>query len=71
MNTHIYNGLPSWLNGKELTCNTGDRSSIPGLRRSPRERNGNPLQYSCWEILWTGGLEGYSPWGSKELDMTD
>ena len=21
--------------------------SIPGLRRSPGERNGNPLQYSC------------------------
>ena len=22
-------------------------SSIPGLGRSPREQNGNPLQYSC------------------------
>ena len=27
--------------------NAGDMGSIPGLGRSPRERNGNPLQYSC------------------------
>ena len=26
-----------------------DEGSIPGLGRSPRERNGNPLQYSCLE----------------------
>ena len=28
---------------------TGDKSSIPELGRSPGERNGNPLQYSCLE----------------------
>ena len=28
---------------------TGDVGSIPGLRRSPGEGNGNPLQYSCLE----------------------
>ena len=27
--------------------NAGDVGPIPGLGRSPRERNGNPLQYSC------------------------
>ena len=27
----------------------GDVSSIPGLGRSPGGRNGNLLQYSCWE----------------------
>ena len=26
---------------------------IPGLERSPGEGNGNPFQYSCWEIPWT------------------
>ena len=26
---------------------TGDANSIPGLGRSPRVRNSNPLQYSC------------------------
>ena len=25
----------------------GDMDSIPGSGRSPREGNGNPLQYSC------------------------
>ena len=33
--------------GKESTCNAGDQSPIPVLGRSPGERNGNPLQYSC------------------------
>ena len=38
--------------GKESACNAGDienRSLIPGLGRSPRVGNGNPLQYSCLE----------------------
>ena len=29
------------------TCNVGDLGSISRLGRSPEERNGNPLQYSC------------------------
>ena len=32
---------------KNLTANTGDLGSIPGLGRSPGGGNGNPLQYSC------------------------
>ena len=40
-------GLLRWLSGKESTCQAGDVSSIPGLRRYPREGNGNLLQYSC------------------------
>ena len=35
---------------KNLPANAGgvgDTGSIPGLGRSPREGNGNPLQYSC------------------------
>ena len=35
--------------GKESLCSVGDLGSIPGLRRSPGERNGNPLQYFCLE----------------------
>ena len=37
---------------KNLLASTGDPGDmglIPGLGRSPRERNGNPLQYSCLE----------------------
>ena len=36
--------------GKESTCNAGDPSSIPGLRKSPGEEIGYPLQYS-WVSL--------------------
>ena len=34
-------------NSPANTGDTGDAGSIPGSRRSPRGRNGNPLQYSC------------------------
>ena len=32
---------------------TRDVGLIPELGRSPGGGNGNPLQYSCWEIPWT------------------
>ena len=32
---------------KNIPVNAGDVGLIPGLRRSPGEGNGNPLQYSC------------------------
>ena len=44
-----YVGSPGWLTGKESTCNAGDLGSIPGLGRSPGERNNYPLQYSGLE----------------------
>jgi len=34
---------------KESTCNSGDLGLTPGLRRSPGEGNGYPLQYSGLE----------------------
>ena len=34
---------------KNLPANAGDVGSIPRLGRSPGERNGNTLQYSCLE----------------------
>ena len=39
----------SGSDGKASACNVGDPGSIPGSGRSPREGNGNPLQYSCLE----------------------
>ena len=43
---------------KKPSATAGDTAAgatglIPGLRRSPRVRNSNSLQYSCWKILWT------------------
>ena len=41
--------------GKASACNAGDLGLTPGLGRSPREGNGNPLQYSFLEHLMDGG----------------
>ena len=48
-------GFPSGSDGKESVCNVGDAGSIPGSGRSPGERNGYPLQYSCLENPMDGG----------------
>ena len=34
---------------KNLPANAEDVGSIPGSARSPEQRNGSPLQYSCLE----------------------
>ena len=38
--------LPRGSMVKNLPANAGNMNSIPGLGRSPRGENGNPLQYS-------------------------
>ena len=62
--------------GKKSTCNVRDMGLIPGLGRSLGEGNGNPLQYSCLENpthkgSWGWWGVGYSPWGHREVDMTE
>ena len=47
--TPIFLGFPCGSPGKESACNSGDLGSIPGLRRSPGEGKGYPLQYSGLE----------------------
>ena len=52
--------------GKESACNAEDLDSIPGLKRSPVEGKGYPLQYS--------GLENSRDCivhGVAESDMTE
>ena len=44
--------LPWWLSGpdgKGSACSAEDLGSISGSERSPGERNGYSLQYSCLE----------------------
>ena len=48
-------GFPGGSDGKASACNVEDLGSIPGLGRSPREGNDNPLQYSCLENPTDGG----------------
>ena len=50
-------GLPSWLSGKEPTCQCKRCSSVPGLRRSSEGRKDNsPLQ-----LFLTGKCHGQEP----------
>ena len=59
---------------KDLSANAGDirdMGSIPGWRRSPGGRNGNPLQYSCLENPMDGGAWWAKLWGRRESDMTE
>ena len=64
--------FPGGSDGEESTCNVGNLGSIPGLRRSPGGGHGNPLQYSCLENPHgQRNLVCYSPWGGKELNMTE
>ena len=58
---------------KNLPANAGDARDmdlIPGLGRSPRGGNGNPLQYSCLENFMDRGA-WRATWSRKELDMTE
>ena len=65
-------GFPGGLDSKESACNVGDPGLIPGLGSFPGEGNGNPLQYSFLENPHEQkSLEGYSPRGRKESDMTE
>ena len=65
-------GFSDGSDGKESTCNAGDLGLIPGLGQFLRGGHGNPLQYSCLENpQGQRSLEGYSPWGHKESDMTE
>ena len=60
-------GFPCGSDGKESACNVRDLGSIPGLRRSPGEGKGYPLQYSGLDNSMDCIIHG----GHKESDMTE
>ena len=65
-------GLPGGSVVKNPTANPGDVRSVPGLERSPGGGHGNTFQYSDLESPYgQRRLEGYSPWGPKELGTTE
>ena len=59
---------------KECACNAGDARDIdliPGLGRSHREGNGNPLQYSCLgNPMDRGAWQAIVHGVTKESEMT-
>ena len=54
---------------KNLPANEADKRSFHQSERSPREGNGNPLQYSC---LGQRSLAGYGAWDCERVgyDLT-
>ena len=61
---------PMVLVVKNTSANAGDirdAGSIPESRRSPREGNGNPLQYLVWRIPWTEEPDRLQSMGSQRV----
>ena len=56
---------------KESACKAGDLDSIPGLRRSPGEGNGNPFQCSYLENLMHIGAWQATSMASQESDTNE
>ena len=52
---YTYVGFLDGLDDKESDSNAGDLDLVPGSRRSPKEGNNYPLQYSCLEISMDRG----------------
>ena len=50
--------------GRDFTC---EPPSITVSHIHLGEVNGNPLQYSCWKILWTEGPSRLQSMGSQNL----
>ena len=73
--SQLYWGFPGGTVVKNMPANTGDAKdvgSIPGLGRFPWRRAWQPtLVFLSGKILEQRSLVGYSPWGCKELDMTE
>ena len=64
--------FPGGSAGEESAHNAGDLGLIAGLETPPGEGYGDPLQYSCLDKPHGQKcLAGYSPWGGKELEMTE
>ena len=64
---HLFRpGLSGGSVVKNLPGNKGEVGLIPWSERSPGERNGDPLQYSCLENPMDIGVH----WVTKESDMT-
>ena len=75
LHREIYMGFPAGTSGKELTCKCRRhkrRRFSPWVRKIPWRRAWQPTL-----VLLPGkshgqrSLVGYSPWGLKELDMTE
>ena len=68
---HINGDMGGGSDGKESACNARDPGSIPGLKGSFGEGNGNPLPYSCLENSTDRRAWRPTVHGQKELDTSE
>ena len=64
-------GFPDGSVGKESACNAGDLGLIPELGDPLKEGRQPTPVFFPGESHGQRILAGYSPWGHKELDMTE
>ena len=68
----LVKGIPGGSVGKESACNAGDRGQ--SLDHEDHSEKGmaqlNPL-FLPGEFHEQRSLAGYSPWGRKDLDLTE
>ena len=68
----LFGGLPWWLSRNNPPAKAADTDSIPGSERSPGGGNGKSTPvFLPGESHGQRSLEGYSPRGCTELDMTE
>ena len=68
----VFAAYPSLSEVKASASKAGDPDSIPGSGRSPEERNGTPLQYSCLETTIERGAWWVTVHGvAKDLDTSE
>ena len=76
INFNIYQqaGLPRWLSGKEFSCQCRRHRRLPFnlcVWKMPWSRKWQPTSVCLsGEFCGQRSLEGHSPWGHKESDMT-
>ena len=69
---HFLRGFPGGSDGNESACFAGDPGSIPGLRRSPRERKRQLTPgFLPGKSQGQRSLVGYSPCGGRESGTTE
>ena len=65
-------GFPGGSDGKELASQCGRPGFIPWVGKIPWRRDWLPTPvFLPRELHGQRSLTGYSPWGRKELDMTE
>ena len=67
-------GFPGGSSGKEAAANTGDirdAGLIPGQEDPQKKEMATHPVFLAGEFHGQRSLAGYSPWGRKELDMTE